>query len=90
MRAKGSPGKNRSRFYSHQIDEEHFKAFNQLKEVKEDGSEESDGKEDSQKSSNSQKVCKDPTDLLKGISDMFVNSEMGVNYSKSNEEGKHS
>jgi len=31
-----------------------------------------------------EKVCKDPSDLLKGIGDMFVNSELGVNYAKGN------
>jgi hypothetical protein len=74
--------KNRGRFYSHQIDGEHFKALGQLREVNNEYKDISECKADSENSTGSQKVAKDPSELLDGISDMFVNSELGISYAK--------
>lgn len=84
----GSPShKNRNRFYSHQVDDEHFKASKALQARWERSGNDSVENEGSSKSVQSHNVCKDPSDLLEGISDMFINSELGVNYAKKNAKG---
>jgi hypothetical protein len=71
---KASPG--RTRFYSNQYDEDNIKPLRTQEDIPKDLDCDSVG------SVNSHQICKDPGELLDGISDMFINSELGLNYSK--------
>jgi hypothetical protein len=74
--------KNRNRFYSHEVDDEHFKALGKLRRMEQHNNEGQGKRADSQKSSSSHKVAKEPNDLLEGISDMFVHSDLSLNFGK--------
>ena len=83
-----SPSKrNRKRFYSHQIDDEHFKAHKLLSKVIETEDSSIEDHNDDQNYHSDKIVCSDPSQLLEGISDMFVNSDLCVNYTNDGKKG---
>lgn len=86
-RNRDSPilNKNRGRFYSHQIGNEHLKAVKVLNRTN-DGSV---GKNDTASEFDITKylektVHKDPNELLDGISDMFINNDLNMNFENNN------
>uniref|UniRef100_A0A7S3J5Y5 Uncharacterized protein n=1 Tax=Euplotes harpa TaxID=151035 RepID=A0A7S3J5Y5_9SPIT len=76
---------NRSRFYSHPTDYDQklvMQAMTKPEPTKCSIIEEE--KISDRKLKSAKNVCSDPNQLLEGISDMFINSELGVNYVSKN------
>ena len=78
--------KNRTRFYSHQVGNEHVKAT-RIISLAQKGINNRREKFDLSQYIQKQ-AWDDPNELLEGISDMFINSDMSLNYMRANPEGK--
>jgi hypothetical protein len=80
--------KNRGRFYSHQVGDEHLKVnkllkMNQMGEVNKINE---NGEFDISKYID-KNVCDDPSQLLSGIAEMFVNTDNSLSYATNPDKG---